>query len=167
MKLASIGWRALLAGGVLLACAFGVHHIHGPRPPNLEANEHEGPGSLGQLLALPPDHLHVLDIARLNLLCAEGLPKAEDLDIDRALVQLDEMAARVRSETERHRYRFQKHPAEFEHSQGFFQMLMLTVVLAEDFGGVSAAVALMAVSRLALPPHHRLGARSTPPARPV
>ena len=41
-------------------------------------------------------------------------------------------------------------------------MLMLTVVLAEDFGGVSAAVALVAVSRLALPPHHRLGARSAP-----
>ena len=43
------------------------------------------------------------------------------------------MANRVRAETERHRYRFQKNPAEFENSDGFFRMLMMAVVLAEDF----------------------------------
>jgi hypothetical protein len=51
-----------------------------------------------------------------------------------SLAQLDRMAARVRSETERHLYRFQRNPAEFENSEGFFRMLMLAVVLYEDFG---------------------------------
>jgi hypothetical protein len=69
----------------------------------------------------------------MNLLSAQGLPGAEGLDVDRCLVALDEMATRVRSETERHYYRFQRNLAEFENSEGFFRMLMLAVVLAEDF----------------------------------
>ena len=44
------------------------------------------------------------------------------------------MATRVQSETERHFYRFRRNPAEFENSEGFFRMVMLAVVLAEDFG---------------------------------
>ena len=70
----------------------------------------------------------------MNLLCAQGLPGADGFVLDAGLVKLDEMAARVRSETERHLYRFQKNPGEFEGSEGFFRMLMLAVVLAEDFG---------------------------------
>ena len=54
--------------------------------------------------------------------------------LEACLAELDEMAARVRSETERHLYRFQRNPAEFENSEGFFRMVMLAVVLAEDFG---------------------------------
>jgi len=70
----------------------------------------------------------------MNLLCAQGLPGADGLNLNACLAQLDEMAARVRSETRRHLYRFQKNPAEFENSEGFFRMVMLAVVLAEDFG---------------------------------
>src|SRR5205085_7410862 len=39
-----------------------------------------------------------------------------------------------RSETERHFYRFRANPAEFENSEGYFRMLMMAVVLYEDFG---------------------------------
>src|SRR4051812_26767950 len=42
-------------------------------------------------------------------------------------------AARVKSETQRHLYRYQRNPAEFENSEGLFRMVMLSVVLAEDF----------------------------------
>ena len=89
--------------------------------------------SLPALLDLPAQALAGVDVARMNLLCAQGLPGAEDLDVNRCLATLDEMAARVRSETQRHYYRFERNPAEFEHSEGFFRMLMLAVVLAEDF----------------------------------
>lgn len=50
------------------------------------------------------------------------------------LATLGKWAGRVRTETERHLYRFKHNPAEFENSEGFFRMLMLVVVLAEDFG---------------------------------
>ncbi len=55
------------------------------------------------------------------------------MDMDRCLGELEQMAAKVHSETERHFYRFRRAPAEFENSEGFFRMLMLTVVLAGDF----------------------------------
>jgi hypothetical protein len=90
--------------------------------------------SLETLLDRPALALQKIDIARMNLLCAQGLPGADGFDLNANLAELDRMAARVRSETERHLYRFQKHPAEFENSEGFFRMLMSAVVLAEDFG---------------------------------
>jgi hypothetical protein len=74
------------------------------------------------------------DVARINLLCAQGLPGTENLKPNHLLASLGRMADRVRAETDRHGYRFQRDPAEFENSEGFFRMLMLTVVLAEDFG---------------------------------
>lgn len=89
--------------------------------------------SLSALIESSPDTLKQLDIARMNFICAEGLPGAEKLDITNSLAVIDQMAARVRSEAERHLYRFQKKPEEFENSEGFFRMTMMMVVLAEDF----------------------------------
>lgn len=73
------------------------------------------------------------EIALLNLACADGLPGTQDLDIGQCLRTLEEMASHVREETARHHYRYRQNPAEFENSEGFFRMLMLAVVLAEDF----------------------------------
>jgi len=87
-----------------------------------------------ELIALAVAELGSVDIAQINLLCAQGLPGSEDLDISRCVAIRDAMAARVRTETERHYYRFQRNPSEFENSEGFFRMIMLGVVLAEDFG---------------------------------
>jgi hypothetical protein len=92
------------------------------------------PASLDALLALSADELAKVDIARLILLCAEGLPASLAEGMDEPLVELDRWAERVRAETGRHRYRFERNPAEFEGSEGFFRMLMLGVVLAEDHG---------------------------------
>ncbi len=90
--------------------------------------------SLDALLRLPASALSQVDIAKMNLLCAQGLAGAEKVDLKASLVELDAMAARVRGETQRHLYRFRQNPAEFENSEGFFRMMMLAVVLAEDFG---------------------------------
>ena len=104
--------------------------------PNVKAGAlaSESPGALAALLALPSKEVARVNIARMNLLCAQGLPGATELDLNRYLNLIDDWANRVRQETERHQYRFKRNPAEFEHSEGFFRMLMLTVVLAEDFG---------------------------------
>ena len=117
-----------LAASIFLAAAvwFGASGLN-----------RDGAGSvagLEGLLALPASALQRVEIGRMNLLCAEGLRGAAGFALDAGLVKLDEMAARVGSETERHLYRFQKNPGEFEGSEGFFRMLMLAVVLAEDFG---------------------------------
>ena len=89
--------------------------------------------SLTALVQMPVDGLKQLDLARMNLLCAEGLPGAEHLDTPGSLAVIDQMVARARAETERHIHRFQNNSAEFENSECFFRMMMLMVVLAEDF----------------------------------
>jgi len=86
------------------------------------------------LLALEPPQLEGLDIGLANLLCAQGLRGSEDLDIGKSLRRLDEMAARVRLETERHRYRFRSNPMDYQNSEPYFNLLMLVTVLQQDFG---------------------------------
>jgi hypothetical protein len=90
--------------------------------------------SLGGLLALSASQLRHTDTAEMNLLCATGLPGAENLSVGRCLATLDAWARRVRRETDRHLYRFRQAPAEFNHSEGYFRMLMLVTVLQQDFG---------------------------------
>ena len=95
------------------------------------------PSSLQELLALSPAQLEKVDVARMNLLCAQGLPGAEKLDtdrIDQCLATLDGWAERVRSETQRYLHKFRENPAEYQHSEGYFRMLMLVTVLQQDLG---------------------------------
>jgi hypothetical protein len=92
------------------------------------------PATLAELLRLPPATLSNLSICELNLLCANGLSAANELDIKQCLATIGSWAQHVRSETERHLYRYERNPAEFENSPGYFRMLMLAVVLAEDYG---------------------------------
>ena len=92
------------------------------------------PATLAELLALAPTRLPEVPLVELNLLCARGLCATNEPDIQTCAATLEAWAARVRSETERHQYRFDRNPAEFENSAGFFRMLMLSVVLAEDYG---------------------------------
>ena len=75
-----------------------------------------------------------MDIGLTNLLCAEGLRGSENLDLDKALNCLDDMAARVRLETDRNMHRFRSNPAESENSEPYYRMAMLVTVLQQDFG---------------------------------
>jgi hypothetical protein len=74
------------------------------------------------------------DIALMNMLCGESLKEAGASTVQSSLAALDQWAARVKAETQRHLYRFRAKPAEFEDSEGYFRMLMMAVVLYEDFG---------------------------------
>lgn len=91
-------------------------------------------GSLGDLASLSPEGIANCDIARLNLLAAEGLPGAEGLNVERSIADLNRWAARVRSETDRHLYKYASNPASFENSEAYFRVLMLITVLQQDLG---------------------------------
>jgi hypothetical protein len=86
------------------------------------------------LVALAQESLAAVGIARMNLLCQQGLSGTQDFDINSSLSLIEQMAARVKAETQRHLYRFQRNPGEFENSEGFYRMVMMGVVLTEDFG---------------------------------
>jgi hypothetical protein len=92
--------------------------------------------SLDELLGMSADQLAYVDIAEMNLLCAVGLPGAEKLDIDHALVTLDQWAQRVKLETERHLYRAHdpKWADHYRHSEAYLRAELLLQVLQEDLG---------------------------------
>jgi regulator of sirC expression with transglutaminase-like and TPR domain len=95
--------------------------------------QHKQPVTLAELTNLPPSQLEHCDIGLMNLLCAQGLRGSEDLDIANCSELLDNLARRVASETDRHFYRFRNNPTEYNHSEAEFRILMLAVVLYEDF----------------------------------
>ena len=100
---------------------------------DLQLASPQSPTNLHQLLACSPAQIGECDTALLNLLSAEGLPGAENLNPQDCISTLDRWTERVRSETERHLYRYRANPREFESSEGYFRMLMMAVVLYEDF----------------------------------
>jgi hypothetical protein len=119
-----LGWSGWKFGGSL---------SKGPAAGGSQAVASQSPTTLHQLLGSSPARIGECDIALLNLLCAEGLPGAENLNPPNCMATLDGWAERVRSETERHLYRYRANPREFESSEGYFRMLMMAVVLYEDF----------------------------------
>jgi hypothetical protein len=82
----------------------------------------------------PDLFLRRLDIAELNLLCASGLPGAEEINLDQTQTWLAKAARRVDYETRRHMYRFLATPASYNDSPGYFCCYFLLQVLQEDFG---------------------------------
>jgi hypothetical protein len=75
-----------------------------------------------------------IDVAEVNLACAEGLPGAEKVDMPNCLRTLDEWAKQVERETQRVRPQFERSPEDFNHSWAFFRVLALVTVLQRDIG---------------------------------
>lgn len=92
--------------------------------------------TLDKLLAMPVEQLADVDIAEMNRLCAKGLPGAESLDIAKCMARLDEWAAHVQEETERHVYRAHdpQWANHYKHSENWLRTEMLAQVLQEDCG---------------------------------
>jgi hypothetical protein len=120
----------VLVAGAILAAAIPA----ALRGRVVTAARAAGPRTLGELLGVQPKRPTNIGIACMSLLCAEGLPSSLNANPEQCLATIQSWAVRVRSETERHHYRFEQNPGEFQNSEGYFWMLMMSVVLAEDFG---------------------------------
>jgi tetratricopeptide (TPR) repeat protein len=92
------------------------------------------PRSLDALLSSSPTQLNTYDVAVMNLLCATGLPGAEDLDVPHCLATLDTWTAHVRRETDRNSHLFLRNLERCNHSEAVFRAMMLVQVLKQDFG---------------------------------
>ena len=130
-------WTLGLAVGLAVLLLFTVSFLLGLQPRDdteqLKATARE-PETLVGLLSSSPRMLEGCDIALMNLLCAEPAPGQESVDIVELRQQLDSWAAHIRTETRRHLYRFKRNPSEYDESEAYFRMLMMAVVLHEDFG---------------------------------
>lgn len=90
------------------------------------------PKTLAELLALPSEQLEKVDIARMNLLCAEGLRGSENLNVEDCLRTLDAWTDHVKRETKRNFHHFLERPKKFNSSIPYYQLGMMGTVLAED-----------------------------------
>lgn len=126
----------LLAFVIGSAAAFGVsHYFHRNLvPPSQQrATTFHAGLTLGHLLEMTPEQLADVDTAEANLLCAQGLPGSENLNIKGKLKQFDDWADRVDLETRRNWHRFKEHPEQYENSEIYYRMGMIVTVLQQDF----------------------------------
>jgi hypothetical protein len=84
------------------------------------------------LINLSSDQLAKIDIAKMNLLCATGLPGAENLDVDACLRELDSWAGYCSREIDRNLHQYDDNPARFQNMEGLYRMEMLVTVLKQD-----------------------------------
>ena len=68
----------------------------------------------------------------MNLRCANGLPGQTANEVTIAAT-LEQWAERVRTETARYLYKFKRNPAEYNHSEAYFRVLVMITVLQQDF----------------------------------
>lgn len=79
-----------------------------------------------------PKALAECDIAVLNLLCAQGLPGSQDLDIQKCVRLLDQWAEHTRRETTKYLPAFYRDPKIGDNSEAKYRMLIIAAVLVED-----------------------------------
>jgi hypothetical protein len=129
-------WLIPIVVIALIGAGFSTWIYFHPKTKSIVATAHDPlhPQTLKELLALPPDKIEQCDVGLMNLLCAKGLPGAEDLNVQDCLKNLDDWAAQVKQETQRHEYRFNEHPEQFRNSLGYYRMMMLEQVLVQDLG---------------------------------
>lgn len=89
---------------------------------------------LGHLVMLSPGQLEGIDIAAMDLACAEGLPGNETLNVRETLRTLDAWAEHVREETDRNLHRYWEHPEDFFHSESYWRAAMMITILQQDYG---------------------------------
>ncbi len=106
--------------------------------PALCSAQFAEPLSVEKLLAITEKELETalpeFDIAYINMVCAQGLPGAEALDIPAALAKLDEWVRRIESETERYQHLFHRDKGYYNNSLAYYQIEMMVTVLAQDMG---------------------------------
>ena len=139
---AGVGSSSRFVGFALLIILFTLagfaalvlSSVSKPPPAAQRPSPSKAPRTLSELVASRPEELEGTDIALMNLLCAEGLPGAENLSVDECLATLHQWAQHAKRETDRNYHHFLEDPAYHHHSEAFYKMLMLAVVVYEDFG---------------------------------
>jgi len=90
--------------------------------------------TLTELCGSPDDFLGKLDVGTLNMICAAGLPGAEDSDIAEQREWLDEAARQVDLQTRSRFDQFVRSPSTYNNSPGQFCCNYLLRTLQELFG---------------------------------
>jgi hypothetical protein len=89
---------------------------------------------LKQLVRLSDEQLANLDVAEVNLACAEGLPRAEQIPYAECVDRLNHYARCVHDYTERRRLLCPGDVAQYDGSEELFRVVCMISVLQKVFG---------------------------------
>ena len=118
--------HVLLASLLLMAACVLAVAVHLLRYAPVE------PHTLSELLDLREDKLVRVDIARMNLLCATGLPNSENIKLEEYLQTLDRWAEVIKKAEEKYLPNFYRNPAKYENSLSKFKAITLVLTIQED-----------------------------------
>jgi hypothetical protein len=96
---------------ILVVAAFSFRLASKPRVP----------ATYAELTSLPAERLEQIDIALMNLLCAEGLPGAENLDVAECLAVLDRWAEVVKQSEQKYSVQFFQNRQKYDNSYACFK----------------------------------------------
>jgi len=108
----------------------------GHQPSVASSPSFQQPRTLAALLQVPADQLQNVEMARMNLLCAEGLVGSEQLDVEKNLAIIDQWATQADQDLQRFTPLYQAHPEKFPdvHSESEWKMYVLFGFLRERQG---------------------------------
>src|ERR1041384_1740124 len=86
------------------------------------------------LVKMADEELAPLDVAEVNLACAEGLPGSEQIYHEGCIGQLDYFARMVKQETDRLQPQFLRKRYDYKNSIAYFKTLAMITVLQRDLG---------------------------------
>jgi len=105
----------LLAILVFCGTLYAIHLQKGEKA-DIEVQERTQIPTLGELLAMPSEELEQQDIAVVNLVCAQGLYGAKNLDINKCLEQIDVWATQARILLSEREFMFHQAPERSNYS---------------------------------------------------
>jgi len=91
------------------------------------------PATFAELVAVKPEAVGAVDIGLMNLLCAEGLPGAENLDVGQCMTNLDQWAQDIKWQLDQNFHHYQENPAYFYNSTNFYKMMMMASILYSQY----------------------------------
>ncbi len=91
------------------------------------------PQTFEELIKLSDEEIENFDVARMNLLCAQGLPGSEDLDIDACLQKLDQWAQHIKLREQQSLPAFFKYREKYQNSIALFKGAYLGFAIQDDF----------------------------------
>ena len=115
-----------MASIILIALCSAAIISHSLRYSTIE------PQTLGDLLDLPEDKLERVDIARMNLLCATGLPNSDNIRLNDYLRTLDKWGEVAKKAEEQYLPTYYRNPAKYENSLSKFKAITLALTIQED-----------------------------------
>ena len=124
----------ILIGGVFFSVYRWTPSFRLPKHTLPAIAKTDGPlhPTLDELANLPPEKLDQIDIAEMNLLCAQELPGSEKLNVADSLVLLDGWAKRIAETTKVNEHWFQERPAYYDNSHAVYKMVQLVLTLQHD-----------------------------------